>query len=281
MDKNKPRDFIKRLAAGAIIGAGAIVPGVSGSVLAVTLGIYERSVAAMYALLKNFRKAFRESVSYLAPIGIGGVCGLGITALALTWLMTHFRTPVIMLFMGLVIGGLPGLAKEGNQDGFRKKYLLTALCGVLFFALLAFAERLAGLSAQPHESLNMIESFFSGIIAGLAIVPGASISFMLMLLGWYDAFIAAIGELHLLTLIPAGIGFVISFCVFLKLVHLVFNRFRAHGYYAVTGFTAASAIYLIAETVRGGVAWWHFLFLAAGIVIAFLTQNSNPSQKEG
>lgn len=265
------KGFLHRAVSGVIIGAGAIIPGVSGSVMAVSLGIYEETIKVLYGLLRNLRKNFKDGVMYLAPLGVGGVAGVGVMALALTWLMAHFRNPVLLLFMGLVVGGLPGLAKEGNQDGFKPRYLWAACGGVLTFALIAFLENRAGVSGAAVEALTPMEGLFSGMICGLAIVPGVSISFLLMLLGWYDAFLSSISALQIHTLFFAGIGFVVSFAACLALVHYVFNRVRAYGYHAVTGFTAASAVYLIGRTVLAGLPWWQLLFLAAGIVGGYLS----------
>ena len=52
---------------GFIIGIGKIIPGVSGSVLAITLGVYDKSVE----YINNFKHNKKESLKYLLPLGIG------------------------------------------------------------------------------------------------------------------------------------------------------------------------------------------------------------------
>ena len=41
---------------GFIIGIGKIIPGVSGSLLAISLGVYERAIEALIHLKDNFKK---------------------------------------------------------------------------------------------------------------------------------------------------------------------------------------------------------------------------------
>ena len=55
--------FIK----GIIIGIGKIIPGVSGSMLAISMGIYEQLVNSVNNLFKDFKK----NIKFLAKIGFG------------------------------------------------------------------------------------------------------------------------------------------------------------------------------------------------------------------
>ena len=57
--------FFLSVAQGALIGAAGIVPGASGGVLAVSMGIYRPIVDAVLTLFKNFKKNFL----YLLPFG--------------------------------------------------------------------------------------------------------------------------------------------------------------------------------------------------------------------
>ena len=61
-------DWIVRLVKGALVGIGAIVPGLSGGVLAVVFGIYE----PMLRFLANIRHKFLANLRFFLPVGIGG-----------------------------------------------------------------------------------------------------------------------------------------------------------------------------------------------------------------
>ena len=62
------KDFIK----GLLIGAGAILPGVSSGVLCVIFGIYEKLLNCILNFFKNIKYNFK----ILFPIGIGTLCGI-------------------------------------------------------------------------------------------------------------------------------------------------------------------------------------------------------------
>ena len=48
--------MIKNFFKGIIVGIGGIAPGLSGSVLLVILGLYQKTIDAMGTLFKNFKK---------------------------------------------------------------------------------------------------------------------------------------------------------------------------------------------------------------------------------
>ena len=61
-----------RLLKGAIIGVAAILPGASGGVIAVSMGVYRPVIDAVV----GFFKAVKRNVLFLLPLGIGGVIGV-------------------------------------------------------------------------------------------------------------------------------------------------------------------------------------------------------------
>ena len=52
---------------GLIIGIGKVIPGVSGSLLAISLGVYEEILFR----IQNLFQSFKENVRFLLPLGIG------------------------------------------------------------------------------------------------------------------------------------------------------------------------------------------------------------------
>ena len=70
---------------GFIIGIGKIIPGVSGSVLAITLGVYDKSVE----YINNFKSNKKESLKYLLPLGIGIIISIIIFPFKYLYKSTH------------------------------------------------------------------------------------------------------------------------------------------------------------------------------------------------
>lgn len=64
--------FLTRIIKGLAIGVAAMLPGASGGVLAVAMGVYRPALDAVTGLFKSFMPCFM----YLLPLGIGGVVGL-------------------------------------------------------------------------------------------------------------------------------------------------------------------------------------------------------------
>ena len=95
-----------------IIGSAAlavcalVLPGVSGSFLLLTLGLYEPTLAAV-----NDRDA-----GYLGVFLLGAVLGLGSFVLVLQWLLEHRRRITLLVMTGLLAGSLRALWPWQNDE---------------------------------------------------------------------------------------------------------------------------------------------------------------------
>ena len=97
---------------GFIIGIGKIIPGVSGSVLAITLGVYDKSVE----YINNFKHNKKESLKYLLPLGIGIIISIIIFSKIITILLDKYYQINMLFFIGLIIGGLPEIIKKVKKQ---------------------------------------------------------------------------------------------------------------------------------------------------------------------
>ena len=91
-------EWIIRLIKGVLVGVGAIVPGLSGGVLAVVFGIYE----PLIRFLADVRVKFMENVRFFLPVGIGGVLGVVAFSAVVDYAFTHFAAPFTWLFIGFI-----------------------------------------------------------------------------------------------------------------------------------------------------------------------------------
>ncbi|OQB24136.1 MAG: hypothetical protein BWY11_01310 [Firmicutes bacterium ADurb.Bin182] len=230
--------FFKRLVAGFVIGVGAILPGVSGGIIAVSMGLYRRMLDAVSELYRHPKK----NLEFLLPIGLGGAAGLVLTGRLLEWVLNNWRMPVLYLFMGLVAGGIPTLIREGNKrNGFKKRYLMASVLGALFIAVIAaLNNRYTGGAAWDF---NYLTAFFcGGVIAVGTVIPGISTSFILIFLGIYDAFLISLNRFQILYLLSAALGFVAVAGVLIVFVRKMFDKHPGWCYYAVTGFLSVSTV---------------------------------------
>ena len=116
MKNTQTKNCILRVLQGAIIGAGAILPGISGGVLAVIFGIYRPAME----ILTHPKRAFPRYWRMLLAVGIGWVLGFLGGGSAILALFHQSETVATCLFIGLILGTLPELWREAGAQGRRR-----------------------------------------------------------------------------------------------------------------------------------------------------------------
>ena len=96
-NKMTPAQWLLRLLQGAIIGAGAVLPGISGGVLCVVFGIYQ----PMMELLAHPFKMFKKYYMMFIPILLGVAAGFFLLAKLLSLLFNANETIMVCIFIGL------------------------------------------------------------------------------------------------------------------------------------------------------------------------------------
>ena len=163
-------EFLKSICKGAVIGLANIIPGVSGGTMAVSMGIYDRLIHCITHLFKEFKK----SVGFLIPIVIGAGVALIASSFGLEYLFGHYPIPTNLLFVGLILGGLPAVWKKVKGNRIRTGHILAFL---IFFwlvvALAAIGEREGAQVDLQFSFLNVLLLFLVGVIASATMVlPG-------------------------------------------------------------------------------------------------------------
>lgn len=230
-------NFLLHVLVGAVIGIGGILPGVSGGVMAVSLGLYKPMIDALAGFFKSPKKSFL----FLLPIIIGSALGFLLGAAVLSRVMERWYTQVMWLFLGLVAGGLPSYIKEANGRGFKRRYLIATVFGAALASLMLLLR-----DTDPHAAeaaaLTPLMALASGAVVSVgAVIPGVSTSFILMYLGWYRAMMDAFAGMEVVTVIFVGIGAAGCFAATVRTARWLFDRFHGWAYYAVLGFLIVSA----------------------------------------
>ncbi len=259
------RKFVVRVIQGAIIGAGAILPGISGGVLCVVFGIYRPMMAVLAHPLKNLKLYWKMFI----PIAIGWAIGFVGLAGAIAKLLSLNGPAVVSLFVGLIAGTFPGLLREGAKNG-KTKGMWIALA-ISTVALLGFFYTLK-LSTSTAVTPSFGWYVFCGALWGISlIVPGMSSSSLLMFLGLYQPMSAGIASLDFGVLIPFAIGIIATVVLLARLVNHLFDKHYGIAFYCVIGFVIASTIPIIPVSFTGwGEALLCILAAAAGFAGAFI-----------
>lgn len=226
---------------GALIGLGAVLPGVSGGVLCVVFGIYK----TIMEFLANPIHTFKTHIPRLLPIFIGiGVGFLGI-ANVLAILLERYPAPSVCLFIGLIGGMLPSLFREAGEQGRNKaSYIaLYITMGIVFVLLIGL--QVFSVSITP----NFAWYIFCGVCMAFSIIaPGMSFSTLLMPLGLYEPFVAGIGRLDFGILIPAGIGALATVVLLSRAVNSLFEHHYSVAFHGIIGIVIAATIMIIPYT---------------------------------
>ena len=102
------KSILYRLVCGVVMGIGGVLPGVSGGILAISLGVYEKMMLAIGSFFQNAKANFR----YLLPLVIGGGIGILLTSNVLSIVIEQYEVQMLSLFSGLVLGSIPELYME-------------------------------------------------------------------------------------------------------------------------------------------------------------------------
>ena len=179
---------------GMVVGGTMLVPGVSGGSMAMILGVYDRLVSSV----SSFFKHKRESFLFLVTFALGGGVGALLFANPLSKLIELWRMPMLYFFIGAVAGCVPMIFREAKVARFHWKQPVYVLVGVLIVSALSLLP--SGLVADSEMQAGAVSFLLlmaAGFIAAVALVlPGISVSYLLLMLGLYDETMKAIGDLY-------------------------------------------------------------------------------------
>lgn len=265
--------MLLRLAQGALIGLGAVLPGVSGGVLCVIFGLYQ----PVMALLSHPIRAFRQQARLLLPVVAGIALGFLGVAKVLGFLLARYPDPSVCLFVGLIGGMLPSLLRQAGEQG-RGPAAWMAL-GVAFAAVLAVLLGLRAVSVTIAPGWGWY--LFCGVCLALSvIVPGLSFSTLLMPLGLYAPFVAGIGGLDMGVLLPGAAGALVTVLLLSRAVTRLMARHYAVMFHAIVGVVTAATLVIIpfgsfAASVNGCLT--NVLCLMLGVLAALALERLNGS----
>lgn len=278
--------MIKLILKGVMMGVANIIPGVSGGTMAVSMGIYDKMIHAATHIVSEFKK----SMKLLLPIVLGMVIGIVVLARILEFMFARMPFQTNMLFVGLIVGGLPAITKKVKGKTIRLGHILVC---VLFFAVVAglamLGEQEGSAADLSFNLVNIVKLLGVGVVTSATmVIPGVSGSMMLMLMGYYNPVLNTINDFidNLVqfnmpgilegckVLVPFGIGVVVGIIAIAKLIEIIFRKFPEHAYWAIIGLIAASpvAIFLMNGGISVAILSVGFLMglaaLAVGIFIS-------------
>ena len=275
------KKFFYRVFCGFFLGLSVFAPGFSGSIIAITMGIYQDLVR----IASNPFKGLKKNILYCLPLGIGAAASAVVFLLAFKFLFETYEKATFLLFVGLITGNLPLIFGEVKKCGLKKRYLIggggafAAALALGIFSMGSFA--LAGQAGAAGLTASLPLLALSGFAGGaVALVPGMSVTMILILMGVYGQLLfAAESFLHLeLTyLLPFGL---FGLCALAGLVlaswgiKAVFEKAPGFANSMVFGFMAGALLGVLIQSLRLEDARFNWLLggimLAAGLGVSML-----------
>lgn len=220
---------MERFLKGIIVGLGGVAPGLSGSVLLIIFGLYQKTLDALGSLLTSFRK----NVRFLMPLVAGMFLGVLLFSKLIDFFLNTYEMPTRFCFLGLILGTLPMVWKEVRKEGFSRKYyaviLLAAAMGTWFFTV--------NPNAFPQVTEpNLLQKLLLGVaVAATAIIPGVDPAVFLSTLGFYEMYVSALANLDMAILLPMVGGLAVGAVAISFAMSLLFKRLYTASFSVIFG----------------------------------------------
>ena len=266
---------------GIVIGMGIVIPGVSGSVIAILLGVYEK----VLSILNNFVSDKKNNILYLSKISIGVLIGMSIFGNIILFLMKKCNVLISFIFVSLILGSIPSLIneiKKQNKKFNKKLFFITLILSFMMFYLGNIdILQLDNYSGSIKSILLLVLGGFL-FIAG-KIIPGISSSFFMMILGLYNYVLMFMSNPFNFTIyeyiefIPFVIGCIIGFIVLIKFINNCLNKKFEQTYSCIIGFVAGSIFSIIPPITFDFNYAFSFLI---SVLIFFIMNNMSKVKKK-
>lgn len=233
---------------GIVLGIAFIIPGVSGGTLAVLLGIYEELLDKVSNFYKS-KKNFIDTVKYMLPLGMGVLSSIAVCAKIIDIGLEKAPIVTLLVFLGLIIGGLPRLFKGASKKPGIKE-IIFMLIGIVLVVVMALMDKSGTtVTLTNMDTKGYILLFLVGMIASATmVIPGISGSFTLMLLGYYEPVLGVVNNIvaltnlkqNILIMLTFLIGVILGIILISKIINYLLKKYPNEVYYAILGFVLSS-----------------------------------------
>lgn len=237
--------WLRDLLCGILIGAGGILPGVSGGVLAVVFDLYRPFMEVLthprHALPKYWKRA--------PALAIGCVVGFMGFAKCISLALDLSASVTVWLFIGLIVGTLPALFREAGEQGrSRSAWVSLVFSFGVMYAVLFYMSHVAAIHVEP----NFWWYNFCGALWGMSIIiPGMTSSSVMMALDLYEPLMKNLSSLNFWVLGMALPGIVVTVVLLARLVNWFFGKHYAVAFHGILGIVIASTLVIIPTVYTG------------------------------
>ena len=224
---------------GFFVGLGKIIPGVSGSVMAISFGIYDR----VLDVVSHFK--IKENIKFLFPLFLGFVLAISLSSNFLMFLLNKYFVIMIFLFIGLILGSFPSLLKEFKFS--ISNIIIFIICFLVIILLsLINSNKIINYTPLSFIFIGLLEAF-------TCIVPGISGTAIMMLFGCYSKVIEMFSNLFMPSnfkyLFPYLIGTLIGIIILSRIITYLLRNYKVKVFASINGFMMASTLLLFIQVL--------------------------------
>lgn len=226
---------------GFFIGIGKIIPGVSGSLIAMSLGVYEKCID----IICNFFTEIKYNYKFVFELFIGFLLAVILFSNIIYYLITNYYFLIMCLFIGLIIGTIPNILAK-NKLKTKKDYIYIFI-SFLIIVLISFLGK-GYINIENNFNGYILTILIGFIDAVTMIIPGISGTAIFMVLGVYEFVLLLFSKLLFPFIIFFGIGLILGIYITSKLINYCFKNFNHQTYLLILGFVFSSLLFLIVDT---------------------------------
>ncbi|MBU1142652.1 MAG: DUF368 domain-containing protein [Firmicutes bacterium] len=233
---------------GSFVGMGSILPGISGSMIAAILKIYQELITALNDFTKHPFQALKSVWEYI----VGVIIGIGFGFLFIKIFLDALPIPFTLLFIGFILGAIPGIIKELQSKKYHYSQFIVMILMMLMMIGFLFIQE--GSSTTGTWVYYLVIFLIGVIFAAALITPGLSGATMLLALGFFqilidlgDDIIRAFLTLNFTEIAPyipmlllLLLGAVVGLIGMGKIMYQLLTHFKSHFYFGVLGIVIVS-----------------------------------------
>ena len=227
---------LRFIISGFFVGLAELLPGISGSTVAVAFNVYDKFILFLANLklsnlsfnLKKLNEVF--FLDLIIPFFLSMVLSVILASNLILYLLSSY-TEYFLYFIGVLMCLVSVLIAFRIKEEFGKHIRLNIqfLSGILFGLLLS---QFSSIPLDPSP----LFIFFMGFIAfSFFLLPGISGSAILLSFGVYEIIIGSIGSINWVILLPFSLGCLISVLTMPKILNRLIKSFKLE---IMTFFTA-------------------------------------------
>ena len=213
--------------AGFFVGLAELLPGISGSTVAIAFKVYEKFILFLSNLkISNFSFNFKKLnqvffLDLIIPFFIAMAISVIFASKFILFLYSQY-TNGFLIFLSFLMCSISFLIafRLKNEFKLNMNWIIYFLAGAIFAAML---NTISLVSNNPSFIVFVLVGF---IAFSFFLLPGISGSAILLSIGVYEIIIGSIANMQLEILMPFAIGCLISLFLMPKIINHLLSKYK-------------------------------------------------------